>query len=170
MILWFTHELVYYINICIYTLFGSILFSRLYGISCDIIIASHWWSLNSIIWYVTWYCNFNMCWSAILCYIFIRWDYLSITQVIIYWDIIAYHMPLWFLICLDVSWYSMSYYIWLYTPTCWLSFSWMLWHTRWYYNLSIYCYIEFYILRIILDYCILFDITLRIMDWNVMAY
>ena len=36
----------------------------------------------------------------------------------------------------------------------------MLWrHTRWYYNISIYYHIQFYILRLILNYCISFDIT-----------
>ena len=61
---------------------------------------------------------------------------------------------------LDITLYSIAYYIWLYMPHCWLSFNWMLWrHTRWEHNIPTYYYIQFYILRIIWNYCISFDIT-----------
>ena len=60
----------------------------------------------------------------------------------------------------DITLYCIAYYIWLYMPHCWLSFSWMLWrHTRLDYNIPSYYYIQFHILRIILNYCISFDIT-----------
>ena len=72
-VIW-TFIYTFYICLCFHCLKASR--SVLCGRSCDV-IANHWWSFNRISLPATWYCNFKICWGAILYHTLITWDHIA---------------------------------------------------------------------------------------------